>query len=142
MSFSILNRLQVFAAPLIAPAKTPEQVRAATTVEKLRQELPELLAVAVIDIQTSKTLAAFSCLRELAPARAAVYNVEVVRQKRRALEALGLANEKIEDILITLREQLHLLRVSQDGQQLLYLVVNTHDTNLAIARTVLRAHSA
>ncbi|MBD2766921.1 hypothetical protein IC235_03325 [Hymenobacter sp. BT664] len=115
--------------------------QAVATVEAVREALPELLAVAVIDIESGRSLAAHSNTPALTPAKAARYHTEVVRQKRQALQALSLPDEKIEDILITLREQLHLLRISADDQRLLYLVVSSHDTNLAIARTVLRMHS-
>ncbi|MBC6700149.1 hypothetical protein H8B14_18625 [Hymenobacter sp. BT190] len=107
----------------------------------VRQALPELLAVAVVELATNKVLAKYSSSAQLQPEKAAMHNAEVVRQKQRALKALALPNEKIEDILITLREQLHLLRVSQNGNWLLYLIVSPQDTNLAIARDVLKTHS-
>ncbi|WP_231590676.1 hypothetical protein [Hymenobacter terrenus] len=140
MNIPILNRLQALAKTSTLAASGPLHIQAAATVEAVRAALPELLAVAVIDIESGKALAVHSNSSTLAPAKAAPYNAEVVRQKRRALDALSLPNEKIEDILITLREQLHLLRVSQDNERLLYLAVSSYDTNLAIARDVLRTH--
>lgn len=141
MPIPFLSRLQALTSAAPSPADAALRARATGIVESLRRELPELLAVAVIDLGQANTLAAYSSVRELVPAKAAAHNVEVVRLKRRALEALQLPTERIEDILITLREQLHVLRVSQDGQLLLYLVVSSHDTNLAIARAVLQEHS-
>ncbi|SHJ38390.1 hypothetical protein SAMN02745146_2986 [Hymenobacter daecheongensis DSM 21074] len=140
MNLPFLSRLQALATPAATPSKGNRQ-KAEATVAALRAELPELLAVAVIDLERGEALASFSSVAGLSPAKAAPYNAEVVRQKRRALEALQLQGEKIEDILITLREQLHLLRISHNEQEVLYLAVNSHDTNLAIARAVLQAHS-
>ena len=57
------------------------------------------------------------------------------------MSALKLANETIEDILITLTNQLHLIRLNAAGSKFIYLVVNSRDTNLAIAREVLRANA-
>jgi hypothetical protein len=140
MNIPLLNRLQSLAKTSAPAVSGPLRAQAAATVEAVRIALPELLAVAVIDIESGQALASHSNAPGLDPAKAAPYNAEVIRQKRRALQALSLPNEKIEDVLITLREQLHLLRVSADDQRLLYLAVNSHDTNLAIARTVLRTY--
>lgn len=142
MKVPFLSRLQAFANSGTTPVSGQEEAKAAQMVKDVLAALPELLAVAVIDVERGQALASYSSVRELNPAKAAPYNAEVVRQKRRALEALQLPNEKIEDILITMREQLHLLRVTHDGRQILYLAVHSQDTNLAIARSVLHAHSA
>lgn len=140
MKLPLLLKIKALGKPLAPPSN--EAAGAAATVAAVRKELPELLGVAVIDLATSQVLAEYSALPQLQLAKAAGYNAEVVRQKQRALQALALPNEKITDILITLRTQLHLLRVSQSGQRLLYLIVSPQDTNLAIARAVLSTHSS
>ncbi len=75
------------------------------------------------------------------PETAAAYNTEVVKQKHKAMQALKLQDEAIEDILITLTNQLHLIKLVGDGKKFIYLVVNSRDTNLAIAREVLRSQN-
>ena len=114
---------------------------AGKVIEAIMTDLPSLLAVAVVDIDSGLALASHSNSPAINPETAATYNAEVVKQKRKALAALKLTNEKIQDILITLSNQLHLLKLSSDGTKFIYLVVNPRDTNLAVARDVLRANT-
>nr|WP_215906262.1 hypothetical protein [Hymenobacter luteus] len=99
-------------------------------------ELPQLLAVAVVDVKSGGCLAAHSNSPAINPSTAATYNAEVVKQK--AMAALQLQDEQIEDILVTLSSQLHLLQLTATGDRLIYLVVDAQDTSLALAREVLR----
>jgi hypothetical protein len=68
---------------------------------------------------------------------AAAGNTEVIRAKMRTMEALRL-NDSIEDILITLAKQYHIIRLlkNNDGTQnmFLYLVLDRSKANLALAR--------
>jgi predicted regulator of Ras-like GTPase activity (Roadblock/LC7/MglB family) len=107
-------------------------------VDNILQELPSAIAVAVVDVNTGMALASHSNSPNFNPDSAAAYNSEVVRQKRRAMSALKLTNESLDDILITLTTQLHLIKIVGSGDHFIYLAVNARDTNLAIARAVLR----
>ena len=68
---------------------------------------------------------------------AAAGNTEVVRAKMRTIETLRL-NDTVEDILITLGTQYHLIRLIQKGDGahnlFLYLVLDRSKANLALAR--------
>ncbi|WP_046243644.1 hypothetical protein [Hymenobacter terrenus] len=107
-------------------------------VQNIINSLPGLLAVAVVDVTSGMALASHSNSPNLNPETAAAYNTEVVKQKQKAISALKLQGERIDDILITLSNQLHLLNLSEDGKKFIYLAVNSRDTNLAIARDVCR----
>ena len=106
------------------------------------RDLPELLAVSIVDIKSGELLATYHVPGKLNPAKAASFNAEVIKQKQKALVALGLENEVIEDILVTLKTQWHLMRLLKGNRQFVHLMVNIRDTNLGIAREVVRAQLA
>ncbi len=61
-------------------------------------------------------------------------NTDVVRSKLKVMAALGL-KDKIEDILITLSSQYHLIRIAQNSSSLfLYVALNRGTANLGMAR--------
>jgi len=115
---------------------------AGQTVDAIITDLPGLMAVAVVDVTSGMALASHTNSPNINPETAAAYNTEVVKQKQKAMSALKLSGENIEDILITLTNQLHLLKLNAAGNKFIYLVVNSRETNLAIAREVLRSHAA
>jgi len=65
---------------------------------------------------------------------AAAGNTEVVRAKLKTIAALGL-DEQIDDILITLSSQYHIIRpLAQTPEVFIYLVLDSARSNLALAR--------
>lgn len=70
---------------------------------------------------------------------AAAGNSEVIKAKRRVAGALKL-NDEIEDILITLGKQYHMLRPLERNPKLfLYVVLDRSRANLAMARHELKS---
>ncbi|MBY8873912.1 hypothetical protein K7640_18955 [Micromonospora sp. PLK6-60] len=99
------------------------------------------IGAALVDYTSGMTLGVAGGTGEIDLTVAAAGNTDVVRAKMRTIEMLDLKDE-IEDILITLGTQYHLIRplTSRTGKGLfLYLMVSKSRTNLALARHQLRS---
>ncbi|MCO8273870.1 hypothetical protein M1L60_25050 [Actinoplanes sp. TRM 88003] len=96
------------------------------------------VGVALVDGASGLTLGVMGGSRELDMNVAAAGNTDVVRAKLRTLEMLGLP-DRIEDFLITMDTQYHLIRPLQDRSGrvpslFLYLALNKERANLGLAR--------
>ncbi|MFF7598221.1 roadblock/LC7 domain-containing protein [Streptomyces mirabilis] len=98
------------------------------------------LGAAVVDYTSGMALGTLGGGKDLDLTIAAAGNTDVVRAKVRTMEQLGLKS-RIEDILITLESQYHLIRpvAGRSGNGLfLYLVLDKARSNLAMARHQLK----
>ncbi|MEV8095377.1 hypothetical protein [Kitasatospora sp. NPDC085879] len=98
------------------------------------------IGVALVDYNSGMALGTIGGGPELDLNVAAAGNTDVVRAKVRAIEMLNL-KEAIEDILISLSSQYHLIRplTSRSGKGLfLYLALDKQRANLAMARHQLK----
>lgn len=104
-------------------------------------EIEGAVAVALVDLASGMALATAGNPRNLDLDVAAAGNSNVVRAKMNTMVDLGL-KDTIEDILITLTSQYHLIRplTSDSGQGLfLYLALTKKTANLAMARHKLQS---
>ena len=94
------------------------------------------LACALVDYNTGMLLGSAGSGLDLEIAAAA--NTEVVRAKLKAIQMLQL-DQQIDDILITLSSQYHLIRpMSTDRDLFIYYALDSAKSNLALARRALR----
>ncbi|MBQ0794559.1 hypothetical protein [Zhongshania sp.] len=99
---------------------------------KSMMEIDGAMGCAVVDYTSGMLLASAGSGVDLEMAAAG--NSEVVKAKMKTMKSLGITG-KIEDILITLDTQLHIIRPSTSNEGLfIYLVLDKKNSNLALAR--------
>jgi hypothetical protein len=99
------------------------------------------LGVCLVDWESGMSLGALGGGKYLDLDVAAAGNTELVRAKMRTMESLRL-DDAIEDVLITLGKQYHLIRLIKGARSaqglFLYLVLDRSRSNLALARHTLK----
>jgi hypothetical protein len=107
---------------------------------KAAMQIDGALGVALVDFNSGMTLGTDGGGPNLDLEVAAAGNTEVIRAKTKTMSRLGL-EDKIEDVLITLGTQIHVIRLmsSASGEGLfLYLALDKSRANMAMARRELQ----
>jgi predicted regulator of Ras-like GTPase activity (Roadblock/LC7/MglB family) len=110
-----------------------------STLDKLEEQVPGFIAASLVDVESGMTLGATSADPNFDLTMASAFNSEMVKQKLRIIETLGYRGS-LEDIIVDLSDQIHLIKVLNPGT-FLYLVVSRRTSNLAIARSMATKHA-
>jgi hypothetical protein len=108
---------------------------------KIEDDVTGVIATAVVDLESGMTLAAKTNRSDFDLAVASAYNSELVKQKLKIMRALNLKSS-LEDMLLTLSDQFHLIKFLPGGTSFLYLAADRSGTNLAILRISVGKHLA
>ena len=110
-------------------------------VAKIEGDMNGFIAASVVDLESGMTLTTRTARPDFDLAVASAYNSELVKQKLKIMKALGLKTT-LEDILLTLGDQIHLIKIFPGGHTFLYLAADRANTNLAIVRNSVNRHVA
>lgn len=106
--------------------------------EKIQKDAGGFIAASVVDLESGMTLAVKSVQPDFDLTAASAYNSELVKQKFKIMATLGITGV-IDDMLITLTEQIHLIKILNPST-FLYLAVAKDRSNLAIVRSAVARH--
>jgi len=109
--------------------------------ENVMNNVPGVIAFSIVDMKEGLSLISGTKNPKFDPEKAAMYNLEVVKAKIKAIAALSL-KENIVDILITLNKQIHILTVTEGNSFLIYVAVDSKDASLGMVRSLLKDYSS
>jgi predicted regulator of Ras-like GTPase activity (Roadblock/LC7/MglB family) len=118
----------------------PTEKQFVEVLEKIHGDVSGFIAASLVDLESGMTLATKSERSDFDLTVASAYNSELVKQKLKIMKTLGLSGS-IEDMLIMLTDQIHIVKLIGTGT-FLYLAVDKKLTNLAIVRTVVNKHAS
>jgi hypothetical protein len=108
---------------------------------EMKTNVNGFIAVAVTEIESGLSFGNLAVDPAFDPELAAAYNLEVVKAKLNAVKALNL-NQDIQDILITLSNQIHIIDISPNKKFMIYLAADSTKANLGMTRAILRKHKS
>ncbi|MFE6834817.1 MULTISPECIES: hypothetical protein [unclassified Streptomyces] len=111
-----------------------------TSLKEAMTSIEGSVGAALVDYTSGMALGMLGGGKDLDLTVAAAGNTDVIRAKIRTMEMLGIS-EEIEDVLITLGSQYHLIRLlkGRGGNGLfIYIVLDKGRANLAMARHQLK----
>src|SRR6187402_42537 len=100
-------------------ASEKEMIDALDAIQKAGQGF---IAASLVDLESGMTLAVKSARADFDLTAASAYNSELVKQKLKIMQTLGLTGT-IEDMLISLSDQIHLIKLVTKST-FLYLAVD------------------
>jgi predicted regulator of Ras-like GTPase activity (Roadblock/LC7/MglB family) len=107
----------------------------------INTEIAGAIGSSIFEINSGLSLASHSNRVGLDFSIVAAYNAEVVKQKKKALTALNFANEDIDEFMITLTSQIHVIKaINKDTY--LYISVDSSISNIGMIKVVLNKHAS
>ncbi|MFD2891560.1 hypothetical protein ACFS5J_05975 [Flavobacterium chuncheonense] len=107
--------------------------------QDLKANVSGYIAVAVTEVKSGISYYSDSVLPSFDPELASAYNLEVVKAKLKAIDALKL-NQSIDSIMITLTGQIHIIDISDDKRYFIYMAVDSTKSNLGMVKALLNKY--
>ena len=107
--------------------------------ENLKTNMPGFIAVSVAEIKSGISYFTLTADPNFDPELASAFKLEVVKAKLNAISALEL-NESIDDIMITLTNQIHIIDISENNEYFIYLAVDSSKANSGMTKALLNKY--
>src|SRR6187549_1738598 len=117
----------------------PSEKQLSDALERIQADTNGFIAASLVDLDSGMTLAIKTSRSDFDLTAASAYNSELVKQKLKIMRTLGLSGA-IEDMLITLTDQIHLIKLIGPNT-FLYLAVDKKQSNLALVRSAVNRHA-
>jgi len=103
------------------------------------KDITGLIAISITEVETGISFLSYSTSSSFDPDLASSYNLEVAKAKMKAIEMLGL-DQKINNIMINLEDQIHIIDMSKNYNYFIYLAVDSKKSNLGITLATLKKY--
>lgn len=107
--------------------------------DEIKKNVPGYIAIAITEIKSGISYYSNSAVVGFDPELASAFNLEVVKAKLNAINALGLS-QSIDEIMISLTEQIHIIDISENNEYFIYLAVDSTKANLGLTRALLNKY--
>lgn len=107
--------------------------------QEMKENTPGYIAAAVSDVKSGVLYGSDTSVDSFDPAIASVFNLEVAKSKLSAIKALGLKS-KLENIMINLSDQIHIIDMCENGEYFIYLAVDSSKANLGMTVAMLNKY--
>lgn len=136
---AVIGSKQNASPPAVPPAyRMNKDARMELDLSSLH-EIPGFLGACIVDSRSGVTLSSIAFGEEIDMDRAGAANSDVIKATHREINSMGFEDE-LEDILISLGNQYHLIRpVTHNPSVFVYVAVDRLTSNLAFARSQVRA---
>ncbi|WP_340538451.1 hypothetical protein [Nocardioides sp. GXZ039] len=99
------------------------------------------IGASIVDLDSGMPLASRTTRPDFDLEVASAYNSEMVKAKLNTIKVLGIQTH-LEDMLLTLGDQLHLIKLIGGGSVFVYVAADRGQTNLALLRQVVNRTTA
>ncbi len=107
--------------------------------ENILKEMPGFEALSVVNIKSGNLYFSKKSNQNFDIENASKFALEIVRAQLNANDSLKL-NQNIDDIIITLTNQLQFLKISQNNSYFIFVIADSSKANLTFTKAILNKH--
>lgn len=104
--------------------------------QKLHDEVPGFIGFSICEIKSGKCVFTKSAVASFDIEYVTLCNVDFVRAKLNTIKSAEI-KDQVKNIIVNLKNQFHIIDITNDNQFFFYLAVDNKEANLAIVLTKL-----